>query len=294
MAGVMTVRCIGGELLLRGRPRESLTPTTGPSARECGVVRRAEAARRRDTDTGVLPSIIIVPVLGPEVSPIQAKTRVAIPAAGQAARDSPAGDDRRRGVERGFQRPIPGLARPLFLCIPSPRVGKHATATTESTPDHESFGEMNMTTRTVFARPITGDFARMSREMDRLFETLAPALSGSPERRKGLGVPPVNLWQDEHNLYAEAELPGVTLENLEILAQGDSLSISGSRSASHDQGAKPLIRAERLSGAFERTLTLPVEIDADKVSATLRDGVLTITLPKAQAVLPRKITVNAG
>jgi HSP20 family protein len=102
------------------------------------------------------------------------------------------------------------------------------------------------------------------------------------------------LWQDEQNLYAEAELPGVSLDNLEILAQGDSLTISGSRPSSQNDGGRPLIRAERLSGAFERTLTLPVEIDADKVSATLRDGVLTITLPKAQAVLPRKIAVNAG
>jgi HSP20 family protein len=151
-----------------------------------------------------------------------------------------------------------------------------------------------MNARTVFARPITGDFARMSREMDRLFETLAPALAGGPERRKGLGVPPVNLWQDEQNLYAEAELPGVSLDNLEILAHGDSLTISGSRPSSQNDGGRPLIRAERLSGAFERTLTLPVEIDADKVSAMLRDGVLTITLPKAQAVLPRKIAVNAG
>ncbi len=152
-----------------------------------------------------------------------------------------------------------------------------------------------MNARTLFARPTTGDFARMSREMDRLFETLAPALNGATgERRKGLGVPPVNMWQDEQNLYAEAELPGVSLENLEILAQGDSLTISGSRPSSSTDNGKPLIRAERLNGSFERTLTLPVEIDADKVSATLRDGVLTITLPKAQAVLPRKITVNAG
>lgn len=153
-----------------------------------------------------------------------------------------------------------------------------------------------MNARTLFARPTTTDFARMSREMDRLFETLAPALTGTNngERRKGLGVPPVNMWQDDQNIYAEAELPGVSLDNLEILAQGDSLTISGSRPSSNTEGGKPLIRAERLSGSFERTLTLPVEVDADKISATLRDGVLTITLPKAQAVLPRKITVNAG
>jgi HSP20 family protein len=149
-----------------------------------------------------------------------------------------------------------------------------------------------MLARTIFPRPITNDFARMSREMDRLFESLAPTRSA--ERSKGLGVPPVNLSQDDANLYAELELPGVAPENVEILAQGDTLTIKGSRQIAQDERTKQVIRSERVSGSFERTMTLPVEIDADKVNATLKDGVLTITLPKAQAVLPRNIAVNAG
>lgn len=155
-----------------------------------------------------------------------------------------------------------------------------------------------MLARTIFPRPIATDFARMSREMDRLFETLAPAWNASSgfavERSKGLSTPPVNLAQDGANLYAELELPGVAPENLEILAQGDTLTIKGSRQIVRDESTRQVIRSERVSGSFERTLTLPVEIDSDKVSATLKDGVLTITLPKAQAVLPRKIAVNAG
>lgn len=150
-----------------------------------------------------------------------------------------------------------------------------------------------MLARTIFPRPISNDFARMSREMDRLFESLAPSLSGA-ERSKGLGAPPVNLWQDDANVYAEAELPGVSAEQIEIFAQGDALTIKGSRRTTHDERTKQVIRSERVSGSFERTLALPVEVDADKVSATLRDGVLTVTLPKAQAVLPRRIAVNAG
>ncbi len=155
-----------------------------------------------------------------------------------------------------------------------------------------------MLARTIFPRPTTNDFARMSREMDRLFETLAPAFhvanGAGAQRSKGLSVPPVNLSQDDANLYAELELPGVAPENVEIFAQGDSLTIKGSRQIVQDERTKQVIRSERVSGSFERTLTLPVEIDSDKVSAALKDGVLTITLPKAQAVLPRKIAVNAG
>lgn len=149
-----------------------------------------------------------------------------------------------------------------------------------------------MLARTALSRPIVSDLARMSREMDRLFETLAPAFAGAGERTKGLSVPPVNLSQDEQNLYAEAELPGVSPENLEITATGDTLTIKGSRTASRHERTTSVIRAERVSGSFERTMTLPVEVDAERVSATLRDGVLTITLPKAQAVLPRKIPVS--
>lgn len=155
-----------------------------------------------------------------------------------------------------------------------------------------------MYARSIFPRPTTNDFARMSREMDRLFETIAPAFNAASglgsQRGKGLSAPPLNLLQDDANLYAELELPGVAPENVEILAQGDTLTIKGSRRIAHDERTKQVIRSERVGGSFERTMTLPVEVDSDKVSATLKDGVLTITLPKAQAVLPRKIAVNAG
>lgn len=151
-----------------------------------------------------------------------------------------------------------------------------------------------MLARTVSFRPLTTDFARMSREMDRLFESLSPAAPGRVERTKGRIAPPVNLWQDDTNLYAEAELPGVAAEDIEVTAHGDTLTIKGSRTAAHEDQAGGMIRAERFHGLFERTLTLPVEVDAEKVNASLKDGVLTVTLPKAQAVLPRKIAVNAG
>lgn len=152
-----------------------------------------------------------------------------------------------------------------------------------------------MLARTLSFRPLTGDLARMSREMDRLFESLAPAVPGAAERSKGRIAPPVNLWQDDANFYAEAELPGVSAEDLEITAHGDTLTIKGTRQPAHDaQSAPEMIRAERFHGSFERTLTLPVEIDAEKVDASLKNGVLTVTLPKAQAVLPRTIAVNAG
>ena len=144
---------------------------------------------------------------------------------------------------------------------------------------------------------LTNDaFARMTREMDRLFETLTPraGVTLAPQANKGWGAPPLNLWSDDGALYAEAELPGVAMENIEVFATADSLTIRGSRQASQREEVSRIIRTERASGAFERSVSLPFEIDPERVGATLRDGVLTVTMPKAQAVLPRRVQVNAN
>lgn len=144
---------------------------------------------------------------------------------------------------------------------------------------------------------LTNDaFARMTREMDRIFETLAPraGVTQAPQANKGWGAPPLNVWSDENALHAEAELPGVAMENIEVFTTADSLTIRGSREAIRRDESERVIRTERAAGAFERSVSLPFEIDPERVSATLRDGVLTVTMPRAQAVLPRRVSVNAG
>jgi HSP20 family protein len=107
------------------------------------------------------------------------------------------------------------------------------------------------------------------------------------------GFPALNAWEDAESFYVEAELPGLALEDLEIaLAEADTLSIKGQRK-------DPTIetgtwhRRERAFGEFERTLTLPGAVDAERVEASLKLGVLTIKLPKAPELKPRKIEVKA-
>lgn len=95
--------------------------------------------------------------------------------------------------------------------------------------------------------------------------------------------PAINLWEDEESFYAELEIPGIKLEDVEVTAVGDELTIAGERKAPDGGGA---------SGKFRRVIGLPDEVDAEKVSATLNLGVLRITLPKAEAVKPRKIEVK--
>ena len=88
-----------------------------------------------------------------------------------------------------------------------------------------------------------------------------------------------------------SEIPGVTQEDLEILVVGNELTIKGRRGTAEEEDAS-YHRRERGTGEFSRTVTLPVDIKAEAVDATLKDGVLTLSLPKADEARPRKITVK--
>ena len=128
----------------------------------------------------------------------------------------------------------------------------------------------------------------LRRELDRVFNSLWSDLGASGRAQP---FPAFNVWEDAEALYAEAEGPGLRLDDLEIFVAGNELTVRGRRTLPNaDAGA--FHRQERSTGEFSRVLTLPVEIDADKVAATLKDGVLGLTLPKAQAALARRITVK--
>jgi len=131
---------------------------------------------------------------------------------------------------------------------------------------------------------------RLGREMDRLFGRGGAVGS----QRLGVGVyPALNLWEDDDNLYAEAELPGFCLDDLEIYVTGSQLTIKGERRPpEHDGGTWH--RQERSYGKFSRAIELPGEVDGDHVSAEFKNGVLTITLSKSEAIKPRRIEVKAN
>jgi HSP20 family protein len=103
--------------------------------------------------------------------------------------------------------------------------------------------------------------------------------------------PPVNVWEEQEALKVEMELPGVKIEHLDISVAGNELSIKVDRPDVAQEGVT-YHRRERPVGSFSRIVRLPVEVDADRVEADLRDGVLTIVLPKAECAKPRKINVT--
>ncbi len=103
--------------------------------------------------------------------------------------------------------------------------------------------------------------------------------------------PPINVFQRGDDLVAILELPGVNKGELEIQARGNTIRVLGKKAIAYEDGAS-LHRRERHSGVFDRTLTVPIEIDADRIRAEYRDGVLALFVPRAERDKPRTISIN--
>lgn len=129
-------------------------------------------------------------------------------------------------------------------------------------------------------------------EMDRLLTGFFGEGAGPWPRAADRNAPAVNLWEEEDAVKAELEVPGVNTDQIDISVAGGELTVQYSY-PQLEEGAVTYHRRERPSGQFSRSLRLPVEVDAARVEASLKDGVLTITLPKAEAARPRKIKVVA-
>jgi HSP20 family protein len=109
----------------------------------------------------------------------------------------------------------------------------------------------------------------------------------------GIGAfPPVNLFQQGHDFVAIVELPGVKSDALTIEAKDNSLRLSGSKWVDYEENAS-LHRRERVAGSFDRTITLPIRIDPDRIKAEYRDGVLALFIPRAESDKPRSITIRS-
>lgn len=129
---------------------------------------------------------------------------------------------------------------------------------------------------------------RLQQEMNRVFENYAPA-----RLRTAPGYPAINLWANEENLLLTAEVPGIAPESLDISVVGETLTLNGERQLEEVTEGVRLHRQERGYGKFSRTVSLPFPVDVNKVEATFKNGVLHISLPRAEADKPRKIAVRS-
>ena len=104
--------------------------------------------------------------------------------------------------------------------------------------------------------------------------------------------PLVNFSEDEGNLYVDALVPGVDYKKIDLSVVRNSVTISGERKPFEEQKGQIVHRSELGAGKFSRTLELPVDINPDRISAECKDGIMQITLGKAQHAIPRKIEIK--
>jgi|SoiMethySBSTD1v2_1073268.scaffolds.fasta_scaffold910686_2 HSP20 family protein len=128
-------------------------------------------------------------------------------------------------------------------------------------------------------------------EVDRLNRMFDAAFSGEPLAHGGW-IPAVDIYETaEKDVVVKLDLPGVKREDIKVSFENQTLAIEGERKVTAD-AADQLYRAERGSGAFRRSFTLPASVDGSRVDASYQDGVLTIKLPRREEARPRQIPVN--
>lgn len=142
--------------------------------------------------------------------------------------------------------------------------------------------------RPEFSR-VSEDLERMQREMNRLFSGFMGRES-SPFR--GDVYPAVNVSEDADNLYVRAELPGLQPEEIDISVEGDTVTLRGERRLQTAENVN-YHRREREAGRFRRIFTLPTRVNPEAVVASFKNGVLKITLPKAEEVKPKQIPIKS-
>lgn len=138
-----------------------------------------------------------------------------------------------------------------------------------------------------------GEMARMRNEIDRLFEDAFNAPVGKWERNTVWGFP-LDVTENNDTFMVKAAVPGITPDDLDITISDNVLTIKGETHFEETKEDEKIHLQERRFGSFMRSISLPTPVDADSVEATYENGVLTLSIPKAEAVKPKRIAVRAG
>jgi HSP20 family protein len=140
--------------------------------------------------------------------------------------------------------------------------------------------------------PVLDRWSNLRDELNSLFELPLWTNFGRPEPLFTGWSPALDLYENNDNVVAVVELPGMRKEEIEISLHDGMLTVAGERKRESSNGEKAE-RTERHIGTFRRSIVLPTRVNANKVNATYRDGILTVTLPKAEEAKPKQIPVRA-
>ena len=133
------------------------------------------------------------------------------------------------------------------------------------------------------------DLVSVRADMDRLFNTFFGRLS---EDREGFWAPALDIEETNGNLIVKAEIPGMKKEDIKVSVHDNMLTITGERKQENEKKEKTYHLIERSYGRFSRVITLPSEVDGDKVKAEYKDGILNITFAKPESAKPKQIDVE--
>jgi HSP20 family protein len=134
------------------------------------------------------------------------------------------------------------------------------------------------------------DLTDIQHEMNRLFDSFFGRPAAATAER--MWLPLCEMYETKDDLTIAFELPGVREKDVNVSITGDVLTVKGERKWQKDLTEESYHRLERAYGKFERTVPLPVPVQADKVKATYRDGVLEIKLPKAEEIKPKQVKID--
>ena len=145
-----------------------------------------------------------------------------------------------------------------------------------------------------------GELDSMGREVDRLCEEFNPAgrrtFFGAPfpvlRAEEGMASPAVDVLDRNDAILVRAEMPGIDKESIDITIEKNILAITGTVKNEEEVKEKDYYHRERRHTSFSRKVTLPTKVDETKVKATFKDGLLEVTLPKAEKAQPKKIAVE--
>jgi HSP20 family protein len=139
--------------------------------------------------------------------------------------------------------------------------------------------------------PLRG-ISEIQGEVNRLFDSLFGRPAPAATQSGRAWVPFVDMQETKDDLVLTIEVPGVREKDVSVSLTGDLLSVKGERRFEQEMKDQTWLHVERAYGKFERTIQLPMPVQADKVKAAYRDGVLEITLPKVEEVKPREIKID--
>lgn len=139
------------------------------------------------------------------------------------------------------------------------------------------------------------EIENLQREMNQLFDTLAPTTSNRTTGMNGMAfVPAAELSETQDAIHLKVELPGMDAKELDVQVMAEAVAISGERKAEARSEQNGMVRSEFRYGKFQRVIPLPSRVQNDKVEANYTNGVLSLTLPKVDAEKNRVVKVNLG